>query len=286
MTKGTRAFRIIISILLAITMLWTAYISYAFIYITKENNQIRRDERYGIYVAGIDVTWGNCHDILGDGTASYNYVSNILTLKNATIACEGSAIYSQRDLTVELIGENTFICSGRDLTYALYAADRSLKKDLAIRGDGTLKILVEDDTCKTNAGIIAENVWISSDVSITLANAAEGSKGINCGDLTLDDDRILSVQVGSAENSTGIFTRGSIHLSEGSVLKVVGAAAAKESFAIECTETFTASENVTIYAESGGDRAGIVCYSVFLNYGADIESEIDAINGIRNMKEN
>ena len=42
MTKGIKAFSIIICILLGITMLWTAFISYAFIYVTKENEALKR----------------------------------------------------------------------------------------------------------------------------------------------------------------------------------------------------------------------------------------------------
>ena len=284
MTKGTRAFRIIISVLLGLTMLWTAYISYAFIYVTKENNELRRQERYGIYVAGTHVTRGNCHDILGDGAVSYNPDSNRLTLRNATIACEGSAIYSDIDLTIVLEGENKLISSGKELTYGLYASDYSLRKDLCILGDGTLEIIVEDDGCLANAGIVAGDVWIDADVSISLANAEDSSTGISCKYLSLDEERNLSVKVGSAENSTGIFVRGNLYLDEGSVVDVTGAAATKESMGIECNGNLTAKENASVTSVSGGEYAGIICYNSILDYGADFQCEIDATDGIRDMK--
>ena len=97
MTKGTRACRIIISILLGLTMLWTVFISYAFFYHIDLKLQQQQEERYGIYIAGVDVTRANAHDIPGDGTVSYNEVRNRLTFCNASIECEGSAIYSEID---------------------------------------------------------------------------------------------------------------------------------------------------------------------------------------------
>lgn len=286
MSKGTRAFRIIICILLGITMLWTAIISYALVFVTKENEAIKRAERYGIYVAGVDVTCGNAQDILGDGTVYYNKLYNKLVLNNATIACNGSAIYSDIDLTVELIGENKFICGDKDLTYALYAANGSLRKDLAITGNGSLEIVVNDESCGTIAGIIADDLWIRTDVSITLADAQESTIGISCDYLSLAEGKTLNVQVGSAETSTGISTRGSMFVDEDAVVNVAGAAATKESYGIECSGKITTKENATIHAESGSDNAGIVCYSVLLDYGANIQSEIDAVGGIRHIKAN
>ena len=58
MTKGTRAFRLIISILLGITMLWTAFMSYAFIYVTKENGAYFACLRK--HVSDIDVVTQAC----------------------------------------------------------------------------------------------------------------------------------------------------------------------------------------------------------------------------------
>ena len=58
MTKGTRAFRIIICLLLGLTILWTAFISYAFIYVTKENEANKRNERYGILCYGAFLNYG------------------------------------------------------------------------------------------------------------------------------------------------------------------------------------------------------------------------------------
>lgn len=286
MTKGTRAFRIIISILLGITMLWTAYISYAFIYYAKYMHEEDQNERYGLYIAGVDVTPANADDILGDGTVYYNKKLNRLVFNNVNINCEGSAIYSEIDLTVELIGDNKFVCGGKDLTYAVYASDVSLKKSLAIRGDGTLEILIEDDSCTGNAGIIAGELWLASDVSITLADASDQSEGISCSYLNLDKGNTLTVRAGSAENSTGIFVRGDVHIEPDSVMDIQGSTSTQGSWGIECTGILSTGENSIIRSESGSDHAGIVCYSAVLDHGATFECEIAAIDGIQDMKEN
>ena len=284
MTKGTRTFRIVICILLGITMLWTAFMSYAFIYVTRENEALKRNTRYGIQVAGKNVTAGNAHDVLGDGTVSYNDFTNVLTLNNATIECEGSAIYSQIDLTIELIGENKLICDGKELTYALYASNIALRKDLAIRGDGSLEIIVDEESSRISAGIIADDIWLGSDVSINVGNAKENSDGISCSQLIITEDKTLFVRVGSAENSTCIHSQGNMHLTEGATLDVASAASFEDSWGIECLGSFTVLENATIKADSGSEHAGVVCYGAFLDYGATIHSEIEFIDGMRNMK--
>ena len=60
MTKGTKAFRIIISVLLALTMIISAFFTFFFcLYFAKDP--------YGIYVSGIAINRSNNEDVLGDG---------------------------------------------------------------------------------------------------------------------------------------------------------------------------------------------------------------------------
>ena len=82
MTKGTKAFRVIICILLALNMLWSAFFGAAFIAYAK--NMILTDE-YGVWVAGVSVTRANASDVLGDGTVAYYPESNMLVFDNADI---------------------------------------------------------------------------------------------------------------------------------------------------------------------------------------------------------
>ena len=106
MTKGTKTFRIIISVLLALTLLFSAFFATFFcLYISKDV----MEEEYGIYVTGIPVTRGNKDDILGNGTVFYDHINNILVFDNATIEFEYTTVYSSIDLTIELIGDNKFV---------------------------------------------------------------------------------------------------------------------------------------------------------------------------------
>ena len=99
MTKGTKTFRIIICVLLALTMIISAFFAAFFwLYFSKDP--------YGIYVAGVSVSRDNQEDILGDGTVYYDANKNILVLDNATIASEDTVVYSKIDLHIQLIGEN------------------------------------------------------------------------------------------------------------------------------------------------------------------------------------
>ena len=102
MTKGTKIFRIIISVLLALTMLISAFFAVVFcLYFAKEP--------YGIYVSGIAINRSNSEDVLGDGKVYYDESNNILTFDNATIEYDNTVVYSEIDLHIQLIGENKFI---------------------------------------------------------------------------------------------------------------------------------------------------------------------------------
>ena len=264
--KRGNAFKIAISIVLAIAVLWLALLSFAFIYTYRFNSDLRANERQDVFVAGTPILKKNIYDVLGDGTVMYDNVSHKLTLCGAVIECEGPAISSQRDLTVELIGENKFICTG-DNAVAVYASDGMLRKHLSFEGDGTLAIEVEGSA--STCGIVADDLWIGSDISISLSDGEVYSTGIECSFLHLDNDRQVSVKAGAAEETMGIYVRGDMTLQENSVLNMDGS--------ILCTGTLTAMENATIHGDD-------VRCGVFYDYGAEVDSEIDAVSGIRNMK--
>ena len=135
MTKGTRIFRIIICVLLALTMLCSGFFAAFFCLYFSKNP-------FGIYVAGVSVNRSNQDDVLGDGTVYYDANNNILVFNNATVKSEKTTVYSKIDLNIQLIGENKFICAGEEAGTGIYAGDYNLSKDLAIIGDGSLTIEV------------------------------------------------------------------------------------------------------------------------------------------------
>lgn len=92
MTKGTKIFRIVVCVLLALTMIWSALWGGAFILLGKN---LVRTALYDIYIAGKLVNSDNADDILGDGTVYYDVYNNILTFNNATIESEDWPVYSK-----------------------------------------------------------------------------------------------------------------------------------------------------------------------------------------------
>lgn len=85
--------------------------------------------------------------------------------------CEGSAVYSEIDLTVELLGENKFVCNGKELTCGLYASDRSLQKDHAIHSVGALEIIMDDHSSRRTSGINEDDLIIRSAASSKVSDA-------------------------------------------------------------------------------------------------------------------
>ena len=156
MTKGTLIFRIIISVLLAFTMLFTAF--FVVVFAAFVNKDVKSTESY-LNVAGVNVTWKNREDILGDGTVSFDPERNVLTFNNAEIEYDYAVIYSKIDIMVELIGENKFVLSG-DVVPAIHVSDFSLSKDILIFGEvsiGKLRpflLVLGGSLCITVAGHI------------------------------------------------------------------------------------------------------------------------------------
>ena len=123
---------------------------------------------YPLWVGDTQVNDENADNVLGDGTVSYDIVTNTLTLRNATITQgthEESAICGNSDLNIVLEGENT-VNAG---IIGIY-----VNGTLAISGSGSLTvnginikngdIIISSGTITTSKayeGIIANNVTIS-----------------------------------------------------------------------------------------------------------------------------
>ena len=331
MTIGTKIFRITISVLLALVIIWGAFATTAFIFFGK--TYIHRDQ-YGIWIAGVAVTRENADDILGDGKVSYNAYSNILTFNNAVIEFDYAIIYSQIDLSVNLVGENKFVCKDKDAITAIYASDYILRKDLSIDGDGSLTIEYQNVT-ESGTGIVAEDLWIGCDITITTPDGVDIANGIVCtANLTLRNKADVKINNGSARSSTAVSVRGNAIIESGSSLDVavnpgstfacngicvdgnlvIGrdvalnvsiddeiaevsecidvagimtiaqnstvTASAKKTYAIECYGALKASKGSALTAATAGEGADIFCYSVFVDEGAIVYAEINALGGI------
>lgn len=216
MTKGTKAFRIIISILLGLTMLFSAFCFFTI------GLHISRDVMggsYGITVAGVDVTRRNEEDVLGDGSVFYDSYNHMLTFQNAEIAYNDSVVYSKVDLLIQLIGENKFIMSGETVP-AIHAANYMVSKDLAIFGDGSLSIEYEG-TCTDTLGIFAKDIRIESDISMTLTDSTNISNGLYSeGNLTISNGSTVTVNTYAATFNTAVKVSNNLHIETGSALNV------------------------------------------------------------------
>ena len=217
MTKGTKIFRITICVLLALTMIWGLLCGVALIFGGK---YLGHKAIYNIYVAGVTVNAFNADDNLGDGTVSYDPVSNILTFNNAAIESESWPVYSQIDLNIELIGENKLICKNEVYSGGVYAGDDYLSKDLAFIGDGSLTIEMPD-SCGEAVGIFAAKLTVNNDITINISDCENKIHGIVCDSyLLIANKGTVTINNGAAKNSVGVRVRGNALLEEGSKLNV------------------------------------------------------------------
>lgn len=124
------------------------------------------------------VTEENMDDIFGDGTAKFvpGKNSGTLYLDNASIEGEGTAIYCDVPLTIELSGKNTVKANGEGALIGISADD-----DVTVTGDGELSVelgknLGDFDSC-VSYGINAFGDFTieSGKVSVSVADAT----GIN-----------------------------------------------------------------------------------------------------------
>ena len=213
MTKGTKDFRIIIRILLALTMIISAF--FAFVSCL----DFAKDP-YGIYVAGIAVSRDNDDDILGDGTVYYDESNNILTFNNATIEYDDTVVYSKIDINIHLIGENKFICTNQEYAIGVFAGDYNLYKDLAIIGDGSLTIELPNAIDEA-VGLAADNLTVATDLTVKAYDCEKMVNGIVCtSDLIVASKATVTVNSGSATKySSAVRVRGNAFFEEGTTLK-------------------------------------------------------------------
>ena len=156
---------------------------------------------YNISVGGIGITAKNCSDILGDGTASYNYGTNTLTLTNANIEVKnGNGIRynesSKRPFTIVLNGANRIAevkdnGSGTCYGMALYAA----APGFIISGSGSLDIEMDSDSPR--CGIHVRKALTVSGVKINVN--VTGSENANGVELVYSDS-VLNLENGARMN--------------------------------------------------------------------------------------
>ena len=195
------------------------------------------EEDVVLWVGGVEVTKENSADILGNQTATYDFDSKTLTLKNATIT-EGYlldevyvGIYCENQLNIVLEGENSLsIPDGSVSTCGI-----AVQYDLTIEGDslvidlGEISFAPEDLNFCISYGITAE--------SLTVSNAVVT---VNSGDITSNEFGIVE--------SVGIYTWSSLEVKDDGDIFATGGNISGDSFyAISSGIQAIGEENALLY---------------------------------------
>lgn len=208
-----------------------------------------KSESYGIFVGSVLVTAENCHDVLGDGTVSYNPETNTLTLNNANITgavdYDGitGGIVTTSPLNIKVIGINT-ITTGVEGSYAdvgigyLGEAPEDGSPVITIFGnskDDVLNInsseapVLSGAIVTTSGGISFKDVTVNANA----ADAGENSYGVFAGlsdgfnDIAVDG-AVVNVTSGNVANdyasesiSCGVIAN-NVNVTNGGKLNVIG----------------------------------------------------------------
>ena len=158
---------------------------------------------YHVSVGGTKVTSANAANVLGDGKVSYDPDTNTLTLNNFTFEdnTRRSAISSNQDLTINLIGDNSVTASNTNISGATAII---VDGNLTINGTGSLT------ASGISEGIHADNVTIESG-EVT----AVGEKyGLSASNVNIKGGTVTA----TGDEDCGIYTKeGNITISGGTV---------------------------------------------------------------------
>ena len=148
------------------------------------------EEKDGLWVNGVAVSEKNRKDILGDGTASFDKDSGILTLSSALLDKlyvkdgVGYAIYSELDgLLISLEGENSIALSGGGKRTGI----RAVGKKLTIEG-GSLDISSPTGECfgiHADGDVVFDGASLTISVPGTAVSTEKGKVIYNSGTLKL-----------------------------------------------------------------------------------------------------
>ena len=217
MSRGTKVFRSIVCVLLALCILLIALLIHD-VYLL--DVAMSDQKGYGFSVAGVSVTRENEDDILGDGTVFYDSDNNVLVFADAEIKTDRSIIESDIDLGIYLMGENKFISSGNGTVALICAADNYLDKDLYICGDGSLTIEYLNP-CANSSVIQCSNLTVLSDITITTPESENISNGIVCeSSFKLLSGATVTVNGSPSKSLVAFRVRGNAILEAGTAINV------------------------------------------------------------------
>lgn len=136
---------------------------------------IRLGKLYDLYIGGTRVTTSNCNDVFGDGTASFNPLTNTLFLTNASIDAQGTGHAGiEAGFDINLIVDGNCTVQG-DTDHGGIVA----KGDLHIKesdDDFSLKILGRKASGTFQETVLVNGVLTVDDGSLEIENAVTASQ--------------------------------------------------------------------------------------------------------------
>ena len=157
--------------------------------------------------------------VCGNGKAVYDSVSNTLTLENATIDNEyvNGSIYSNGDLTINLIGANTITLTG-NTSYGIYLPIGRSLTITSSDGSGQLsvggRILIFGDTTISNCTLTVT----SNEVNDRLLDVENGN--LNIINSTVVVKSLFAEDLSDFNPYYAIFAYGEINISDNSNVDV------------------------------------------------------------------
>ncbi len=246
----------------------------------------------GVWVGGVEVTTANCEDVLGDGTVSYNEVTQVLTLNNAVITDTSSpegevayGIYAAQDLWLELQGTTRVTVNAAGKHTGL-----RVKGSALISGGGSLTITTSDCnpdvSGSTSYGISVEEDFMmeSGTVNVTAGNAAANAESIGVwgGTLILIMGGQLNVTAGTGGISVGIASGDSYLQGGGSVTATSAKGNISYGLFLYGTDLVVEGSDSRLTATAGqanGLSAGISCYQLTMDGGTVIGESAPSNDG-------
>ena len=234
----------------------------------------------GVWVGGVEVTADNCRDVLGDGTVSYNALTQVLTLNNAAITGTASpegdvayGVYAAQDIWLELKGTNRITVN----TDGKHTGLR-VKGSALISGDGSLTVTTSDcdpaAAGSTSYGIsITGELWVESGtLNVTAGNAAADGQcvGIWAAELIQVMDGTLNVTAGTGSISVGIGSEGSYMQMGGTVTTSASDGGISYGLFLYSNDLVVVGSDSRLTATAGqanGLSAGISCYRLTMDGG-------------------
>lgn len=244
---------------------------------------------YHVSVGGTKVTSANAANVLGDGKVSYDPDTNTLTLNNFTFEdnTRRSAISSNQDLTINLIGDNSVTASNTNISGATaIIVDGNLTIDGtgSLTADGTYSGLsassgVDISGGKVTAEGINSNGIYSANGTVSITGgeveATGRDSGINANNITITGGTVTAGSAtdnGSGDvtynSAFGIKADSSISITGGTVTATGSDAIAINENTTTTTGTISISGATTTVTANGGNSGIFTKGSVSITGGS------------------